>query len=69
MELLSMSISLTAVLVSFFAALSVSYLAVQSFTTRYDYSETLTWSFGVARVFLGTASFLGVFTLAAFILS
>lgn len=64
-----MSISLTTVLVSFFAALSVSYLSVQSFTTRYDYSDTLTRSFSVARAFLGTIAFLGVFILAAFILS
>jgi hypothetical protein len=64
-----MSISLTTILVSFFSALSVSYLSVQSFNYRYEFSDTITKSFYVARAFVGTASFLGIFVLMAFILS
>jgi hypothetical protein len=62
-----MSISLTTILVSFFSALTVSYLSVQSFNYRYEFSDTITKSFYVARAFVGTVSFLGIFVLMTFI--
>jgi len=69
MELLQVQLSLSAVLISFFSALTVSYLTVQSFTYRYEYSDILSRSFAIARNVIGTVSFLGVFVLMVFILS